>query len=78
MQLLPWLPLALLLTGTAAASQQLQPPARERQERQVVVPSIRREDGRPFLSLPEGVLHLVPPELLAYTRSEAWTRGEPF
>ncbi|MCY1082583.1 serine/threonine protein kinase [Archangium lansingense] len=55
---------------------------------------IRREDGRPFLidfgtvripgaltktlGLPEGVLHLLPPELLAYTRSEAWKRGEPF
>ncbi|WNG41583.1 serine/threonine protein kinase [Archangium violaceum] len=55
---------------------------------------IRREDGRPFLidfgtarlpgaltqtlGLPEGVLHLVPPELLAYTRTEAWKRGEPF
>jgi uncharacterized protein (TIGR02268 family) len=38
-QLLPWLPLALLLTGAAAASQQPQPPARERQERRVVVPS---------------------------------------
>jgi eukaryotic-like serine/threonine-protein kinase len=30
------------------------------------------------LGLPEGVLHLVPPELLAYTRSEAWKRGVPF
>ncbi|WNG45828.1 protein kinase [Archangium minus] len=55
---------------------------------------IRREDGRPFLidfgtarlpgaltktiGLPEGVLHLVPPELLAYTRTEAWKWGEPF
>jgi serine/threonine-protein kinase len=55
---------------------------------------IRRQDGRPFvidfgtvrlpgtltktLGLPEGVLHLVPPELLAYTRAEAWKRGEPF
>ncbi len=55
---------------------------------------IRRQDGRPFLidfgtvrlpgaltktlGLPEGVLHLVPPELLAYTRTEAWKRGEPF
>ncbi|HEX5744669.1 MAG TPA: serine/threonine-protein kinase [Archangium sp.] len=55
---------------------------------------IRRKDGRPFvidfgtaripgaltktLGLPEGVLHLVPPELLAYTRTEAWKRGEPF
>ncbi|MCY1075533.1 serine/threonine protein kinase [Archangium lansingense] len=55
---------------------------------------IRREDGRPFLidfgtvrlpgaltktlGLPEGVLHLLPPELLAYTRTEAWKRGEPF
>ncbi|HEX8439459.1 serine/threonine protein kinase, partial [Archangium sp.] len=54
----------------------------------------RREDGRPFLidfgtarlpgtltktmGLPEGVLHLVPPELLAYTRREAWKRNEPF
>ena len=48
---------------------------------------IRRKDGRPFLidfgtvrlpgaltktlGLPEGVLHLLPPELLAYVRSEA-------
>ncbi|WNG23785.1 serine/threonine protein kinase [Cystobacter fuscus] len=55
---------------------------------------IRRGDDRPFLidfgtvrlpgtltktmGLPEGVLHLVPPELLAYTRTEAWKRGEPF
>ncbi|MCY1078277.1 serine/threonine protein kinase [Archangium lansingense] len=55
---------------------------------------IRRKDGRPFvidfgtvrlpgaftktLGLPEGVLHLLPPELLAYTRTEAWKRGEPF
>jgi len=55
---------------------------------------IRRADGRPFLidfgaarlpgtltktlGLPEGVLHLVPPELLAYTRSEVWKRGIPF
>jgi eukaryotic-like serine/threonine-protein kinase len=55
---------------------------------------IRRQDGRPFvidfgtvrlpgaltktLGLPEGVLHLLPPELLAYTRTEAWKRGEPF
>jgi serine/threonine protein kinase len=55
---------------------------------------IRRADGRPFLidfgtarlpgtltktmGLPEGVLHLVPPELLAYTRREAWKRNEPF
>jgi len=55
---------------------------------------IRREDGRPFLidfgtvrlpgaltktlGLPEGVLHLVPPELLAYVRAEAWNREEPF
>ncbi|HYO66365.1 MAG TPA: DUF2381 family protein [Archangium sp.] len=36
-RLLTWLPLASLLTGTTAASQQPQPPARERQERQVVV-----------------------------------------
>ncbi|HEX5747829.1 MAG TPA: DUF2381 family protein [Archangium sp.] len=39
MRLLPWLPLAILLTGATAASQQPQPPARERQERQVVVPN---------------------------------------
>ncbi|MCY1083422.1 serine/threonine protein kinase [Archangium lansingense] len=55
---------------------------------------IRREDGRPFLidfgtvrlpgaltktlGLPEGVLHLLPPELIAYTRTEAWKRNEPF
>ncbi|OJH34165.1 serine/threonine protein kinase [Cystobacter ferrugineus] len=55
---------------------------------------IRRTDGRPFLidfgtvrlpgaltktmGLPEGVLHLVPPELLAYTRTEAWKWGQPF
>jgi uncharacterized protein (TIGR02268 family) len=36
-RLLPWFPLAILLTGETAASQQLQPPARERQERQVIV-----------------------------------------
>ncbi|WP_257457850.1 serine/threonine protein kinase [Archangium lipolyticum] len=55
---------------------------------------IRREDGRPFLidfgtvrlpgaltktlGVPEGVLHLLPPELIAYTRTEAWKRNEPF
>ena len=55
---------------------------------------IRRTDGRPFLidfgtvrlpgaltqtlGLPEGVLHLLPPELLAYTRTEGWKRGVPF
>ncbi|QRN97778.1 serine/threonine protein kinase [Archangium violaceum] len=55
---------------------------------------IRREDGRPFLidfgtvrlpgaltrtlGLPEGVMHLLPPELLAYTRTEAWKKGVPF
>ncbi|MFL5358795.1 serine/threonine protein kinase [Archangium sp.] len=55
---------------------------------------IRRADGRPFLidfgtvrlpgaltktmGVPEGVLHLLPPELLAYTRSGALGRGEPF
>ncbi|WNG13251.1 serine/threonine protein kinase [Cystobacter fuscus] len=55
---------------------------------------IRRTDGRPFLidfgtarlpgaltqtmGLPEGVLHLVPPELLAYARSQAWEKGKPF
>ncbi|HYO55395.1 serine/threonine protein kinase, partial [Archangium sp.] len=55
---------------------------------------IRREDDRPFLidfgtvrlpgaltqtlGLPEGALHLLPPELIAYTRTGAWKRGEPF
>ncbi|HEX8826326.1 MAG TPA: protein kinase, partial [Archangium sp.] len=55
---------------------------------------IRREDGRPFLidfgtvrlpktltktlGVPDGVLHLLPPELIAYTRRDAWKRGEPF
>ncbi|QRN97411.1 protein kinase [Archangium violaceum] len=55
---------------------------------------IRREDGRPFLidfgtvrlpgtltktlGVPEGVMHLLPPELLAYTRSAAWKKGVPF
>jgi eukaryotic-like serine/threonine-protein kinase len=55
---------------------------------------IRREDGRPFLidfgnvrlpgaftrtqDLPPGVIHLLPPEVLAYTRSEAWKEGVPF
>jgi eukaryotic-like serine/threonine-protein kinase len=55
---------------------------------------IRRKDGRPFLidfgtvrlpgaltrtlGLPEGVLHLSPPELLAYIRTEAWRRHVPF
>jgi len=55
---------------------------------------IRREDGRPFLidfgnvrlpgaftktlGLPPGVIHLLPPEVLAYTRSEVWKEGVPF
>jgi serine/threonine protein kinase len=55
---------------------------------------IRREDGRPFLidfgnvrlpgaitrtlGLPPGVMHLLPPEVLAYTRSELWKEGVPF
>ncbi|WP_257463360.1 serine/threonine protein kinase [Archangium lipolyticum] len=55
---------------------------------------IRRQDGRPFLidfgtvrlpgaltrtmGVPEGVMHLLPPELLAYTRTEAWKKGVPF
>ncbi len=55
---------------------------------------IRREDGRPVLidfgnvrlpgaftrtrDLPPGVIHLLPPEVLAYTRSEAWKEGVPF
>ncbi|MCY1083562.1 serine/threonine protein kinase [Archangium lansingense] len=55
---------------------------------------IRRKDGRLFLidfgtvrlpgtltqtmGLPEGTLHLVPPEFLAYLRTEPVTRGEPF
>jgi serine/threonine protein kinase len=55
---------------------------------------IRKKDGRPFLidfgtvrlpgaltktlGLPEGVLHLAPPELLAYIRTEAWKRDVPF
>jgi serine/threonine-protein kinase len=55
---------------------------------------IRRKDGRPFLidfgtvrlpgaltqtmGVPEGVMHLLPPELIAYTRTGAWKRGEPF
>jgi serine/threonine protein kinase len=55
---------------------------------------IRRTDGRPFLidfgtvrlpgaltqtmGVPEGVLHLLPPELLAYMRTEAWKRGVRF
>ncbi|PTL84969.1 serine/threonine-protein kinase [Vitiosangium sp. GDMCC 1.1324] len=55
---------------------------------------IRRTDGRPFLidfgtvrlpgaftktmGVPDGALHLLPPELLAYTRSGALGRGEPF
>jgi hypothetical protein len=30
------------------------------------------------MGLPEGTLHLVPPELLAYMRTEAWKRHEPF
>jgi serine/threonine-protein kinase len=28
--------------------------------------------------VPEGVLHLLPPELIAYTRRDAWKRGERF
>jgi len=55
---------------------------------------IRRSDGRPFLidfgtvrlpgtltktlGIPDGVLHLLPPELLAYTRTAALKRGRPF
>ncbi|PTL79903.1 protein kinase [Vitiosangium sp. GDMCC 1.1324] len=55
---------------------------------------IRREDGRPFLidfgnvrlpgaftktlGLPPGVIHLLPPEVLAYTRSELWKQNIPF
>jgi serine/threonine-protein kinase len=55
---------------------------------------VRREDGRPFLidfgtvrlpgtltktlGVPEGVLHLLPPELMAYTRSGVWKKGVPF
>ncbi|WP_257463256.1 serine/threonine protein kinase [Archangium lipolyticum] len=55
---------------------------------------IRRQDGRPFiidfgtvrlpgaltrtLGVPEGVMHLLPPELLAYTRTEAWKKNVPF
>jgi serine/threonine-protein kinase len=55
---------------------------------------IRRSDDRPFLidfgtvrlpgaltqtmGVPEGVLHLLPPELIAYTRTMAHERGEPF
>ena len=55
---------------------------------------IRREDGRPFLidfgtvrlpgtltqtlGVPDGAMHLLPPELLAYVRAGAVKRGEPF
>uniref|UniRef100_UPI00286A504A serine/threonine protein kinase n=1 Tax=Archangium sp. TaxID=1872627 RepID=UPI00286A504A len=55
---------------------------------------IRRSDGRPFLidfgtvrlpgaltqtmGVPDGALHLLPPELIAYTRTKAHERGEPF
>ena len=55
---------------------------------------IRREDGHVFLidfgqvrlpgtfaqtmGIPEGALHLLPPELLAYTRSEVWKQGVRF
>ncbi|HYO55145.1 DUF2381 family protein [Archangium sp.] len=38
-RLLPWLLLALLVTGATAAAQQPQPPDREQQQRQIVVPS---------------------------------------
>ena len=38
-RLLPWFPLAFLLTGATAAAQQPQPPVREQQQRQVVVPT---------------------------------------
>ena len=37
-RLLPWFPLAFLLTGATAAAQQPQPPVREQQQRQLVVP----------------------------------------
>jgi serine/threonine-protein kinase len=55
---------------------------------------IRREDGRPFLidfgnvrlpgafaltlGVPPGVIHLLPPELMEYTRSQVWKQGVPF
>ncbi|MGZ3460216.1 MAG: serine/threonine protein kinase [Archangium sp.] len=55
---------------------------------------IRREDNKVFLvdfgsvrlpgtfaqtlGVPDGAFHLLPPELLAYTRSEAWKQGVPF
>lgn len=55
---------------------------------------IRREDGRPFLidfgnvrlpgalaqtlGVPYGALHLLPPELMEYTRTEAWKQEVPF
>ncbi|PTL76293.1 protein kinase [Vitiosangium sp. GDMCC 1.1324] len=55
---------------------------------------IRREDGRPFLidfgnvrlpgtlaqtlGVPYGALHLLPPELMEYTRTEAWKKEVPF
>lgn len=55
---------------------------------------IRREDAKPFiidfgnvrlpgaltktLGLPPGVIHLLPPEVLAYARSEVWKEGVPF
>jgi serine/threonine-protein kinase len=55
---------------------------------------IRRQDGRVFLidfgtarlpgaltqtlGMPEGVMHLVPPELLAYMRREGWRHEERF
>ncbi|OJH39564.1 DUF2381 family protein [Cystobacter ferrugineus] len=42
-RLLPWLSLVLVLMGSAAAAQQPQPPVREYQERQVVVPNSPEE-----------------------------------
>jgi eukaryotic-like serine/threonine-protein kinase len=55
---------------------------------------IRREDGRAFLidfgnvrlpgtlaqtlGVPYGALHLLPPELMEYTRTEAWKQEVPF
>ncbi|MFL5357350.1 DUF2381 family protein [Archangium sp.] len=47
-RLLPWFSLALVLLGSAAAAQQPQSPARERQERQVVVPT---SPGEPVMEI---------------------------
>ncbi|HEX8826331.1 MAG TPA: DUF2381 family protein [Archangium sp.] len=60
-RLLQWLPFVLLLTGRVAAAQQTQPPVREHQERQVVVPSSPNEPV---------------PKVRVAARIATWNQGE--